>query len=77
MTRVKIHMDETAVRPICPETPCLTVSLMDGTRLETARKIRLEGVWVLRQYRNPVPCGASVVLYPVDARGTYQVESRE
>ena len=77
MTRVKIHVDETAIRPLSPEKPCLTVSLMDGTRLDTGRRIRLEGVWILRQYRNPVPCGASVVLYPADERGTYAMESRE
>lgn len=75
--RVKIHVDQTAVQPVTPGEPCITVCQMDGTILDRARRIRLDGPWILRQYRNPVPCGATVVLYPQDDRATYTVESRE
>jgi len=64
------------VQPVRPSVPCLTVCEMDGTLLEVGRRIRLRGEWILRQYRNPVPCGASVVLYPDDEQASYEMEAR-
>jgi len=71
--RVKIHFDTDAVKPVVPDKPCVTVCTMDGKILERGRKVRLTGEWILRQYRNPVPCGASVVLYPEGDNFSYRV----
>jgi len=75
--RVKIHMDQNTVKPVTPTHPCLTVCTMDGGLLDQGRRIRLRGEWILRQYRNPVPCGASVVLYPESDESTYDMEARD
>jgi hypothetical protein len=72
MERVKIHVDMNAVKPVTPGNKCITVCRMDGTILARCSKVYLHGSWTLRQYNNPVPCGASVVLYPEDDRSTYE-----
>jgi len=71
--RVKIHVDVDAVKPVVPGNRCITVCAMDGTILERGERVELTGRWVLRQYRNPVPCGASVVLYPSDEHATWEM----
>lgn len=70
---VKIHVDMDAVKPVTPGQACITVCAMDGSILERGERVELEGRWILRQYRNPVPCGASVVLYTEDESATYAV----
>lgn len=69
-----VHVDQDATRPHEPDNPHISVVdggilALDGTDCShmieaVGRKIRLTGEWTLRQYRNPVPCGASVVLLP-------------
>lgn len=73
MERVKIHVDMDAVKPVTPGNHCITLCNMDGTILWRGEKIILHGTWILRQYRNHVPCGASVVLYAQDETSTYEV----
>lgn len=46
-----------------------------GRVASRGRKIKLEGGWTLRQYRNPVPCGAHYILTP-DPGATYTWESQ-
>lgn len=62
-----------AVKPVTPEKPCITVCAMDGTILQLGRKVKLTGEWILRQYKNSVPCGASVVLYTESDTATYSL----
>lgn len=38
--------------------------LADFNIVERGRKLELHGTWTLRQYRNPVPCGAHFALHP-------------
>jgi len=71
--RVKIHVDQSEVRPVTPGNRCITVCDMAGTILERGERIELHGTWILRQYRNPVPCAASVVLYTEDDGSTYRM----
>lgn len=77
MSRVKIHVDQDAVKPVSPKEPCITVCDMDGTILDRGRRVRLSGEWILRQYRNQVPCGASVVLYANTDHAAYAMEARD
>ena len=74
MKRVKIHVDQDSVKPIHPRKPCITVCDMDGTVIETGRRVKLTGAWILRQYRNPVSCGATIVLYPEDETAGWTME---
>lgn len=47
----------------------------DDNVLERGRKIVLRGTWTLRQYRNPVPCGAQFTLLPgPDATYEWEVQ---
>lgn len=71
--RVKIHVDMDAIKPVHPGSQCITVCAMDGTIVERGERVELHGHWILRQYRNPVPCGASVVLYTESDRATYKL----
>ena len=73
--RVKIHVD--LFKPVTPTVPCIHVCRMDGTILATGRRVRLKGEWVVRQYRNLVPCGATVVLYPDDPGAQWTMEVTE
>ena len=72
--RPHIFVDQDRVKPIRHDEPCLTVCNSDGVLLQRGRRIRLSGEWILRQYNNPVPCGATVVLYPIEDQGTYVME---
>lgn len=74
--RVKIHVDQREVQPVTPGVPCITVCDMAGTILERGERVELHGAWIVRQYRNPVPCGASVVLYTDDEQSTYRMVPR-
>lgn len=71
--RVKIHVDRPGLKD--HEIPCVEIQSMDGTILQVVRKVRLSGPWILRQYRNPVKCGAMTVLYPENDKATYEVLS--
>ena len=71
--RVKIHVDMDLVKPLLPEKDCITVCTMGGEVLAKGRKVELNGKWILRQYNNKVPCGASVVLYPDGDESTYHL----
>lgn len=73
---VKIHVDNNAVKPVKPGNHCITVCAMDGTILERGDRLEITGKWVLRQYRNPTPCGASVVLHTEDESATYNLIKR-
>ena len=75
--RVKIHVDQDSVKPLSPSSPCVTVCTMDGAIVDRGRRLRLTGEWILRQYRNPVPCGASVVLYANTDHADYEMEARD
>lgn len=84
---IHIHTDRAEVRVarggdqdrgvVVPEVPCVTVVLdYTGEVIERGRKVCLSGTWTLRQYRNPVPCGATTVLLPgPDAQ--YEMEVTE
>jgi hypothetical protein len=73
MERIKIHVDSDDVKPVVPGNKCITVCTMEGRVLQRGERVTLHGTWVLRQYRNPVPCGASVVLYTEDLTSTYEM----
>jgi hypothetical protein len=69
MGRVKIHTDGQAIGT----KHCIAICTMDGFVLSRCRRVVLTGRWVLRQYNNPVPCGAKTVLYTEDETSTYEV----
>lgn len=46
------------------EPEIVVVTDPGGDVLQTGRKLVLKGEWTLRQYRNPVPCGAHFALHP-------------
>lgn len=52
----------------------ITVFDSDEGRLVVpgTRKLILRGTWTLRQYNNPVPCGATTVLFTTDPNATWE-----
>ncbi len=70
--RIKIHINNRD--PFSKTLNRLTVQLMNGHTLATAKQIKLQGGWTIRQYNNPVPCGEYTVLYATDESSTYTIE---
>ena len=75
--RVHIFVDQDAVKPVTTDKPRITVCNVAGEELLRTKKLILRGNWVLRQYNNPVPCGASIVLYPLDDNFSYGLEESD
>lgn len=83
---IHVHTDQDAVKVkaascgediVVPEVPCITVvNDFDGAIIERGRRIKLRGDWVVRQYRNPVPCGATTVFVPQQG-AEYEMEVHE
>lgn len=71
--RVKIHIDNHG--PFDRNERRIKIQTMDGAAVGegAARKVRLRGNWIVRQYNNPVPCGELTVLYPDDEDSTYEI----
>ena len=69
MKRVKIHVK----RVQYSQENMLSIHEMDGSLIQTCKKIELKGNWVIRQYNNPVPCDETIVLYPANDDASYWV----
>lgn len=67
---IHIFIDKDAVKA---GHPAITVSLADcGTAIEQGAELRLTGAWAVRQYAEPRPCGASIVIEPVDESAEWE-----
>ena len=67
--RVKIHVDQ----KLQNTDNRISICEMNGDLIQTCKKVELKGQWTLRQYNNPVPCDATIVLYPESEDASYWV----
>jgi len=72
--RIHIFVDRDSVKPITYEKPRISVCDYEGNQILVTKKVHLIGNWTLRQYNNPVPCGATVVLYPADHEAAWYTD---
>lgn len=73
MSRMKIHIDNHG--DFSRTERRIKIQNIDGSPIGdgAAKKVRLSGNWIVRQYNNPTPCGEFTVLYPEDDSSGYQI----